>query len=51
MGLNRTQINNNRLFVIPAFYIIISSIESIICKCIGRYDDGWLGRFYQKVDV
>ncbi len=35
----------------PHFMLYFFQLESTICKCMDRYDNGWVGRFCQEVDV
>jgi hypothetical protein len=47
----RIDIENFAMIAMFAFYIITSSIQINIMKVLNIYNDGWVGKFYQKVEV
>jgi hypothetical protein len=47
----RIDIENFATIAMLAFYIITSSIQINIMKVLSRYNGGWVGKFYQKVEV
>lgn len=47
-GLSKTKITINRFFAIFTFYIVTSLVDIDNIQMLGRYEDGWVGRWVNR---